>query len=780
MVKKITLGLLLLISKQAEGQFLNGMSPNSCYHSQSFWCTINATNLFKSTSNTYGNIWKARLRQGSYTYTFFDVPNNLSGNGMYVSDSNTAVFSSYGAVPATAPVGLYDLEVVITDTANPGTNLITYTAFGAYTVVAADCYLSGKVYFDSNENGNFDPGEPGIPYVRIAGASNPDELTDSLGNFYFGKPNGGFQIWTNSPLDHEYLISSDSATYTRAINNTNVSGLDFGLVDGITSCVPDSVPLATNFTVTVTSRSLFALGANSWGNITLMQIDRSTPPFGTLNIPLNSILVIDSNTATISTTISYTGVFDFRFKINALWYYLRNALSVTAPSFLSGHCYFDDNSNGVFDGGEPPIPNVRLDLTPESSYAYSDINGNYQFGAFLGAHDLAFSGGSSSDLILTSQPLYSFTNSGSLSGFDFGFRSTLPDYSATYSLRTGRPFCVRGVNSQISYRNVSNVVCQGEVYFVPDNNIILNTTSPVFSRVSGDTLFWDFINLQPFENRYVDLNFFYPGPGTTIQNNSGIRIYDGSGFLQFEDTVNIHEIVKCSFDPNDKTAIPEGENDIMHYTLNSEPVEYLIRFQNAGNDTAFTVFIRDTIDASFNLNTFEVVSSSHSMQTQVDSNRAVVFIFNNILLADSVVDEPNSHGYVRYRISPLANLPDPTLVENTAYIYFDLNPAVVTNTTWNTLVQMLPVGISDLIQVDEGVFFYPNPMDEIGYLSFKNPLDELIRLDLYDLKGQRVLTQDSKGSLFQIDRKGFSSGLYLFRLINTNSGKINSGKISFR
>jgi len=298
--------------------------------------------------------------------------------------------------------------------------------------------------------------------------------------------------------------------------------------------------------------------------------------------------------------------------------------------------------------------------------------------------------------------------------------------------------------------------------------------------MNGDTIFWNFSGLQPMATSSISVSLTNPAAGSIISFLAGIRVEDQFGTQQFEDTSSNSRTVLCSYDPNDKAAFPEGENDIMHYTLNYEPIEYLIRFQNTGNDTAFTVYIRDTIDSSFDLNTLEVLGSSHTVQTEVDSNRAIVFMFANILLADSIVDEPNSHGFVRYRIRPLAGIPDPTVVENTAYIYFDLNPAVVTNTTWNTLVQMLPVGIGKTIKVDDGVFFYPNPMDEIGYLSFNNPLAHQMRLEIYDLKGGLVSVKESSGSLFQIDRKGFSSGLYLFRLINNNSGKVNSGKVSFR
>jgi len=48
------------------------------------------------------------------------------------------------------------------------------------------------------------------------------------------------------------------------------------------------------------------------------------------------------------------------------------------------------------------------------------------------------------------------------------------------------------------------------------------------------------------------------------------------------------------------------------------------------------------------------------------------------------------------------------------------------------------------------------------------------------VKGQKVAVLESDGSFMELNRKQLSSGLYLFRLINSQSGKINTGKISIR
>jgi uncharacterized repeat protein (TIGR01451 family) len=58
--------------------------------------------------------------------------------------------------------------------------------------------------------------------------------------------------------------------------------------------------------------------------------------------------------------------------------------------------------------------------------------------------------------------------------------------------------------------------------------------------------------------------------------------------------------VGSSYDPNDKAASPRGLGDD-HYILPNEPLNYTIRFQNTGNDTAFTVVIRDTLDMDLDI-----------------------------------------------------------------------------------------------------------------------------------------------------------------------------------
>jgi hypothetical protein len=65
---------------------------------------------------------------------------------------------------------------------------------------------------------------------------------------------------------------------------------------------------------------------------------------------------------------------------------------------------------------------------------------------------------------------------------------------------------------------------------------------------------------------------------------------------------------------------------------------------------------------------------------------------NSILLPDSNTNEPLSHGFVDSRILPKGTLAAGDTIKNNAYVYFDCNNPVATNTAITEIV--LPTFIS--------------------------------------------------------------------------------------
>lgn len=144
-------------------------------------------------------------------------------------------------------------------------------------------------------------------------------------------------------------------------------------------------------------------------------------------------------------------------------------------------------------------------------------------------------------------------------------------------------------------------------------------------------------------------------------------------------------IVRGSYDPNDKTPSPMGEGQIGLLPFGQEELGFLVRFQNTGTDTAFTVVIRDTLDQSIDLDQIVPGPSSHPYELSVLGDNVLEFTFNDILLPDSTTNLIASNGFVFYDVYLSKDLPIGTTINNSAAIYFDYNQPIITNTTVNTI-----------------------------------------------------------------------------------------------
>jgi uncharacterized repeat protein (TIGR01451 family) len=131
--------------------------------------------------------------------------------------------------------------------------------------------------------------------------------------------------------------------------------------------------------------------------------------------------------------------------------------------------------------------------------------------------------------------------------------------------------------------------------------------------------------------------------------------------------------VTGSFDPNDKTVLPEGK--IPFFT---NELDYLIRFQNTGNDTAFKVVVVDTLPPQLDVVSLKTISASHPYVVSLKKN-IITFTFDNILLPDSNVNERASHGFIRFKLKPQNGLKVGDNINNKAAIYFDYNKPIITN-----------------------------------------------------------------------------------------------------
>jgi uncharacterized repeat protein (TIGR01451 family) len=199
-------------------------------------------------------------------------------------------------------------------------------------------------------------------------------------------------------------------------------------------------------------------------------------------------------------------------------------------------------------------------------------------------------------------------------------------------------------------------------------------------------------------------------------------------------------ILTLSWDPNNKeTTSHIGENIAANDIL-----EYVINFQNTGSDTAFTVTLVDTLPSQLIPSSLMPLMSSHNYTYHLSGN-VIKFLFHNINLPDSNVNEQASKGYVLFSIQQAPNNPLGTVIKNKAAIYFDFNDPVITNYTYN----IIPLITSSWNETSEDVVVMPNPFSNIARFVFTNKSkNSSVTIQLFDISGKLVdeITQISDNS----------------------------------
>ena len=232
-----------------------------------------------------------------------------------------------------------------------------------------------------------------------------------------------------------------------------------------------------------------------------------------------------------------------------------------------------------------------------------------------------------------------------------------------------------------------------------------------------------------------------------------------------------------AYDPNDKYAQPVGYGP-NHFIENNIAINYRIRFQNTGTDTAFTVVILDTIDADLDPSTIQMGASSHPYTWSLSGTGVLEIRFDNIMLPDSNVNEPLSHGFVKFQIEQQPNNPDSTRLTNRAAIYFDFNPPIITNEVFHTIGRDFVerfVGINEPLLEDIDVKLYPNPFRQTATIEIQGEVFDQLQVHIYSVDGQLLKTYQGSGNQLQLERSNLPTGIYFYQLIGDDQ-LISRGK----
>jgi hypothetical protein len=228
-------------------------------------------------------------------------------------------------------------------------------------------------------------------------------------------------------------------------------------------------------------------------------------------------------------------------------------------------------------------------------------------------------------------------------------------------------------------------------------------------------------------------------------------------------------IIRGSYDPN-FVASNYGDGAIADST---SYIKYDVGFQNTGTDTAFNIRVTNFIDTNiFDLSTIKILGSTHNYYMGADNNGLITWYFNNILLPDSFVNEPASHGQIQFIIQLKKGLTVGTTLKDSANIYFDFNPAVITNTAYNTLTNKN--GVFELNKKDGSLTIYPNPTKDDATVVIHNFNGKgNVVVSFVDITGKEVLSpivnnNFNQTTSIQFSTENLSNGLYFVEVTSEN------------
>jgi hypothetical protein len=415
----------------------------------------------------------------------------------------------------------------------------------------------------------------------------------------------------------------------------------------------------------------------------------------------------------------------------------------TSFNAITGRLFIDFNGNGVQDAGEPSLSNHGIHEAGTGRFTLTNAQGDY---SLLVLEPGAFSTSPSAVQHYLANPASHTSQFAGLNeeegDNDFAFQPVAAVNDLKVTLTPMSPFRP-GFNAyyNVHYKNVGTMASTGTLVFKADQMLAYMDGSTTPTMLNADSIVWDLPTLAPYEEGDILITLEVDVDAVLgSEIISMARVDAASGDAVPENNISTWPVtVTGAYDPND---IQVDKETVLISDVPSSPyLEYLIRFQNTGNDTAFTVIVKNPISALVDPATFEFLGSSHPTVATFNANElALWFQFDNILLPDSNVNEALSHGFVRYRMRTRNDLSLGDLITGHAEIFFDFNAPVITNTASTEVVLFASVAEA---KMDAGLVLFPNPTSGDITLAYELISAALVQMEMYSLTGQLIGTMVS-------------------------------------
>lgn len=433
------------------------------------------------------------------------------------------------------------------------------------------------------------------------------------------------------------------------------------------------------------------------------------------------------------------------------------------PVHVEGIVYNDTNNNQILNPGETGVSGAVIEVQNTGLYFSSSTTGHYD--AYMENGTNIVTTHVNSPYVTVNPTDYTITASST--GKDFAVYATpgIEDMDIVLTnVTAARPGF--DVLYHLTYHNLGTTITTGMVQFIADSALNYLSSVPPADIFSGDTLKWNYSNLNSFNSNDIAITFHLPDyipMGDILENIATVTpVINDMTVNNNTDTMN--QVVTNSYDPNLKEVLPVG--DVTIDQVNSQfNFVYTIHFQNEGTDTAFTVTVSDAISDLLLTPSIQIISSSHPCQLSLYGSGPARFVFNNINLPPKTLNETASQGFVKFSISPVASISVGNIVENTAGIVFDFNTPIITNTV-SSYIKAVIVGVEPDQNINSSMSIIPNPNNGNMRIQFSKDFNQAAIVLITDITGRTVYSNYSFMNDATLDVSHLKAGMYFIKCNN--------------
>lgn len=790
-----TIADVLTVTEPTETFTLNGVvtSTNTSNTTASGTCTI-IEQLSQSGINAVTEITPSISGYTGGATAPLTTNDTLNGNPVIVGTAPGNVTITVGAiqgglsmnpstgvviVPPNTPAGSYNVIYTICEVSNPSncdtvTSVIEVSAATIDAVADMLTVLSGTTTSSliANDTLNGNPAVIGLNPGDVTLTSTPTV------QFSINPTTGVITVSPNTPAGN-YPI-----TYTicEVTNPTNC--------DTVTSIV--NVTSNLGITLTGSYSDYNNDGFTNVGDVINYQVTVSnsgSQPITNINYAQGNATINGGPIASLAggatDTTTFTGVYVLtQNNINSgvvsidACFYADNSISqcgttTTTLNLSNGirlNAFLDSNSNGIQNSGEPNIGIGNFNYTINGGAINNVISSNGVLYLYESNPTTIYNLSYVISGNYSCSTTYSNVTVAAGSGITtYNFPVTVTPYTDLavniYPWSPPRPGFT--YTTQIYYRNNGNqTIASGTITYTKDNALTITSVSPLSTTTTATGFTYNFTNLLPNEFRTINVTHSVPtiptvslGQMVTSSVAASIPVGDVN---TSNNTSSFSQPIVGSYDPNDKSESHGGK--ILHSTFTSNDyLTYTINFENTGTAEAINIRVNDILDAKLDETSIKMVTASSGYTLQRVGS-TLTWKFDGINLPPSNGSATVGHGQIVFQIKPKAGYAVGDIIPNIANIYFDFNPAIVTNVCNTEFVNSL----SNPNFTFNDFKVYPNPTKNNLTISNEFAINEV---EISSILGQKMITKKVNDLQTTIDTSELSAGIYFVKVSSQGNEK---------